>query len=353
MGSRDGARRTFIVLILVALALVLALALPFGAGFVFAAVLAGALGPLHRKLTLLLRERPTLAASLLTLGVLLLVLLPLGGFGAFMIAELVNGTKFIAETLRSEDMNALLARLPQPLHDWAQELIRTAFGDASKLSEAVTRQAGAYTGEVARAVTRAVSATGSAVVQITMSLIAFFFLLIDGPALVSWMAESSPLMPGQMRELLAEFRRVSTAVLVSSLVTSGVQALVALAGYIVAGVPQPVFFGLLTFFVAFVPAVGAGGVCLLAALLVLALGHGWAALFLALWGLVVVSLVDNWVKPLLVQRGMHMHGAVVFFALIGGISVFGAVGLLVGPLIVTFLVALVRIYRRDFPDPAC
>ena len=72
-----------------------------------------------------------------------------------------------------------------------------------------------------------------------------------------------------------------------------------------------------------------------------------AALFLALWGLLVVGMVDNVVKPLLVKRGMNMHGGLVFFSLLGGLSAFGTVGLIAGPLVVSFFLALVRIYQRD------
>ena len=71
------------------------------------------------------------------------------------------------------------------------------------------------------------------------------------------------------------------------------------------------------------------------------------ALFLALWGIIVVGLSDNVVKPLLAKRGMQMHGAIVFFSLLGGLAVFGAIGLLLGPLIVAFFLTVVRIYERD------
>ena len=74
------------------------------------------------------------------------------------------------------------------------------------------------------------------------------------------------------------------------------------------------------------------------------------AIFLAVWGVLVVGLVDNLIKPLLVKRGLHMHGAIVFFALLGGLAAFGTVGLLLGPLIVTLFLALVRIHQRDYGD---
>jgi predicted PurR-regulated permease PerM len=135
---------------------------------------------------------------------------------------------------------------------------------------------------------------------------------------------------------------------VSTIITSLVQAGAALVGYYIARVPNPVFFAAVTFFIAFIPAVGAASVCLVAALLLLLTAHPYSALFLAIWGLTVVALVDNIVKPYLIKGGMEMHGAIVFFSLVGGIAAFGAAGLLVGPLIVTLFLALLRMYDRDF-----
>jgi predicted PurR-regulated permease PerM len=152
----------------------------------------------------------------------------------------------------------------------------------------------------------------------------------------------------ETRELLAAFKRVSLMVIVSTVITAAVQAVAALAGYLIAGVPHPIFFTLVTFFVAFVPAIGATSVCLAAALLLFVTGHPYMAIFLAVWGLAVVGLVDNVVKPLLIKRGMELHGAVVFFSLIGGLAAFGPIGLLLGPLSVAFFLALVRMYHRDF-----
>lgn len=348
MGSRTSARRIFIALILIALALVATVISPFGAAFVFATVIAGALAPVHRKLTSRFGNRPNLSASLLCVGVLLLLLLPLGGLAAFVITEGIRAVKFVTETLQGEGVSALLERLPDWLEKLARRGLSTFATDPNDLNDELKRQAGEHGPKVARFFSDALAATGKAILQGTMTLIALFFLLVDGKQFVAWIEDNSPLMRGQVGELLSEFRKVSTAVLVSSVVTSGVQALAALIGYAIAGVPQPFFFALVTFFMAFVPAIGAGSVCVTAALLLLALGKTWTALFLAGWGLIVVALVDNWVKPLLVKRDLHMHGGIVFFALFGGMTAFGAVGLLLGPLIVTFLLALVRIYKRDF-----
>lgn len=206
-------------------------------------------------------------------------------------------------------------------------------------------------GTAARAVTGAVAATGSIAFQTVMMLIALFFLLTEGARLVSWVESVSPLRRGQTREILREFRSVSVAVLVSSVATAGVQAAAALVGFLIARVPAALFFAGVAFFMALIPAVGAAIVVLVAAALMFFSGHPWAALFLAIWGTVVVGLVDNIVKPLLARRGMHQHAAIVFFALLGGLAAFGTVGLLLGPLIVAFFLALLRIYERDYGRP--
>jgi predicted PurR-regulated permease PerM len=158
------------------------------------------------------------------------------------------------------------------------------------------------------------------------------------------------LRKGQTRELMSEFRKVSYAVLVSTVVTAAVQAAAAFVGYLIASVPYALFFTGVTFFFAMIPVVGAAVIVLFAAFILLVTGHPGMAAFLAAWGILVVGLVDNVVKPWLIKGDIEMHGAVVFFALIGGIAAFGMIGLLVGPLAVALFLAILRIWRRDFSD---
>ena len=165
-----------------------------------------------------------------------------------------------------------------------------------------------------------------------------------GAALSAWVHQISPLIGRQTSDLLVEFRTVSKSVLT----TAGVQAAIATIGYLIAGVPQPFFFGPLTFFAALIPVVGTSLVALPLSALILLLGHPWKALFLVLWSLAVVGLVDNLLKPWLMRGGTRLHGVVVFFALLGGGLLLGPVGLIVGPLAVTFLLAMIRLGQRDF-----
>ncbi|WP_164002134.1 AI-2E family transporter [Pyxidicoccus caerfyrddinensis] len=348
MASELTARRVFTGLILLSIFLLALVIRPFAEAFFLAAVLAATFYGLHKRLTRRLRGRNALSAGILCTAIVLALLLPLGGLTAFIVTEVSEGVEFVTTTVQQEGVQGLVNKLPAPVRGTVSSLMEKLPVEQQNLDQTLQEQVSTQGGTAAKAVTGAVAATGSIVFQTVMMLIALFFFFTDGKRLVEWIESVSPLRRGQTRELMREFRSVSGAVLLSSVATAGVQAVAALIGYFIARVPAPLFFGGLTFFVALIPAVGAASVVLVAAALMFFNGHPWAALFLAIWGTVVVGLVDNVVKPLLAKRGMHQHGAIVFFALLGGLAAFGTVGLLLGPLIVAFFLSLVRIWERDY-----
>ncbi len=348
MASELTARRIFTGLILLSIILLALVVRPFAKGIFLAAVLAATFYGLHKRLTRRLRGRQNVSAGLLVTGVVLALLLPLGGLTAFVVTEVTEGVQFVTRTVQQEGVSGLLQKAPRPVRGTLESLMKRLPVQEQNLDQTIQQQVSSQGGTAAKAVTGAVAATGSIVFQTIMMLIALFFFFTDGKRLVEWVESVSPLRRGQTREIMKEFRSVSTSVLVSSVATAGVQAAAALVGFLIARVPAPLFFAGLAFFLALIPAVGAAIVVLTAAALMFFSGHPWAALFLAIWGTVVVGLVDNIVKPLLAKRGMHQHGAIVFFALLGGLAAFGTVGLLLGPLIVAFFLALVRIWERDY-----
>jgi predicted PurR-regulated permease PerM len=352
MATEQGARRVLVGLILFSIALVLLVISPFFEAFFLAAVLAGAFQGLQRWLTRRFRGRSGLAAGILCVGTILALLAPLAALTAFLVSEIIEGVNFISTTVEQRGLEGLLAYVPGPLQEPVGRMLERFQTQSAGLWQTLQEQLTTRGTTAAQTVGGVVVTTGSVAFQAAMMLIALYFLLVDGQRLVRWMESVSPLKRGQTTELLTEFRSVTKSVLVSSVATAGVQALAALVGYLITGVPVPIFFAAVTFFFALIPAVGAAVVCLAAALLLLATGHPIAALVLAIWGIVVVGLSDNVVKPLLVKRGIHMHGAIVFFALLGGLAVFGAIGLLLGPLAVALFLSVVRIYERDYGRPS-
>lgn len=348
MPSESTRRRFFVVLLLLSVLLMAVLIRPLVTALIVAAVLAGVLWPVHRRVTRWLGGREQVTAGLLVGLTVVAAVGPLAGFSAFAINEAVTGVAFVSDTLRDQGLDGLVQRVPGPMQDLAHDAVETvrkySSGDVrqtfqDKANEQASRVIGTLGG--------ALAATWAFVFNAVMMLIALFFLLTQGRELVDWLDRVLPLGPGQTQELLQEFKKTSYAVVVSTAVTAAVQAVVALIGYLIARVPHPIFFAGLTFFGALIPAIGAAGFALLAAGILLLTGHPYFALFLAIWALTAVALVDNVVKPILLRGGMDMPGAVVFFALIGGLGAFGPIGLVLGPLSVAFFVALLRMYQRE------
>ena len=346
-GARPGvaarsSRLVLGVLVLVALLLMAGVVLPLASALLFAAVLAGALHPWLVWLAGRLGGRRQAAAVILTVCVVVLLVVPVTLLTVSIGAQVVEGGAFVRETLRDRGLPGLVASLPASLKPMANWVL----GKLPVHGEEIGALAQNHTGEAARAVGGVVRATTGIVVQVAMMVVAFYFLLLDGPALVRWLADTVPLPDDQVIEVLTDFRNVSVAVLVSSVATAGAQTLAALAGYLVAGVPQVLFFTAVTFVVAFIPALGATTVVVALGGLLYLTGHPTAGALLALWGVVVVGFIDNLVKPLLMKGRMEIHGGLIFFALVGGLGAFGPIGLVAGPLVLSFFLAVVRLSRR-------
>lgn len=340
------AHAVLVLLALLALALLVVIVVPFWIPLFVASVLAGALAPAMARLARGLGGRRRLAALLLTLAVLVAVIGPLSALGAVLVPQIQNGVGWLRQALADKALQQLVEHVPATLRPFAERLAEAVPSSLGRLQEIAASQGT----RAATVLGNVLSATGSLLFQGILTLVALYFMLLDGPALVGWLNEAIPLKRGQVSELLREFRRVTVTVLVSTIATGGVQSIIATLGYLVASVPNPLFFGITTFIVSLVPFLGATVMVVALAVVKIATGHLGAGLFLAAWGLGVVGMIDNVVKPLFIRGGVPIHGAVIFFALFGGIAAFGPIGFLVGPLAVTFIVAVVRMYQRDFGE---
>src|SRR5262245_204696 len=346
--SPSAARRNLIVLLLGAMVLVTFVLWPIAGALFLAAVLGGVLWPLQLRLTKRLNGSRAISAAALVLATALLVTAPVVAMSIVIGKQAAEVATFVSTTFQRSGVEGLLRHLPEPVKKVARDaLSRLPRARNENVNTTVQRTLTEQSGNAVAVVGTAISVTTSLAFRSVIMLIALFFFLLEGSRIVEWVDDNAPLERGTARQLLGEFRRVSTAVVMSIVVTAAVQAGVALIGYLIASVPHPIFAASITFIAAFIPGVGAGAACLAVAGIVALSGHTSAAIFLAIWGLAVVSLVDNVLRAYLIKDGSGIHGAVIFFALLGGLQAFGALGLILGPLAVALFLAILRLQQQN------
>jgi predicted PurR-regulated permease PerM len=155
----------------------------------------------------------------------------------------------------------------------------------------------------------------------------------------------SPLPDKQDAKILDRLARSVRSVLAGSLAVGAIQGTLTAIGFTIFGVPQAILWGMVAAIAALIPAIGTALVFIpTVAFLVIAESYGSAA-GVAAWGIVIVGLVDNFLGPYLVSRGATMHSFLVLVSALGGLSVFGPVGFILGPVVMSFFIALLEVYE--------
>ena len=186
----------------------------------------------------------------------------------------------------------------------------------------------------------------SFMVNFMLLLFVLFFVLRDHDKFLAFMRHALPLSRTQEDALFKEVVDVSKSALLGSLLTAVTQGVVGGFGLWLAGFP-PLFWGAIMAFSSLIPVVGTALIWLPAALYLFLTGDtGWAIFMLA-WGVVVVGSIDNFLRPLFMQ-GASMTTVVVFFSLLGGLQVFGLIGLVYGPIVFAITLVLFKLYEKEF-----
>jgi predicted PurR-regulated permease PerM len=177
-----------------------------------------------------------------------------------------------------------------------------------------------------------------------------FFFLVDGPGLLRQILSYIPLGSAQEDQLLERFISVTRATIKGSLLIGVIQGLLARLAFWAAGVPAAAFWGTVMVVLSIIPAVGSALVWIPAVAYLFIAGQTAAGLGLLAWCVVVVSSVDNFLRPLLVGRDARMSDLMILLSTMGGIVLFGALGFIVGPIIAALFVTIWHIYGHAFRE---
>ena len=315
----------------------------FVTDLVVAFILVGLFGGWHRRLTRGLGGRRWLASSIVTFFVLIALLVPLTGLG-YTIAQ--DAAKAYDATVEAVAAARTPAGLDVQLGGW---LNRFGFEFSPEYVKSIILEVVQGVRGVAMDWGSALlSNTLAAVVNFAIVIVLVFYLLVDGERLRTFVFELSPLPDDEDALIVDTFKKVAMGVVVGNGVGSGLQGLFGGLAMACVGLSSPVLWGSVMALFAFLPLVGISVVVLPATVYLLIEDRYWSALaffsFCTLQGLVV----ENVIKTKLIGSHMRMHDLLVFLSILGGVTTFGVVGLVYGPLIAMLFMTLSDLYSQRY-----
>lgn len=321
-------QRAAVLTILLGIGVTIALA-PFVTGLVGAPVLYVTFAPLYRYLTRWLK--PGLAALVVVFVGLLVIVIPVVG----VIVLTANETPAMVNSL-----------LQSPFLDKLKGLRIGAFEVGPELEQAGT-QILQWIGGNALSLLGGVTYTA---LNLAFAFFGLYFLIQSPDAAWQSLRPYVPFSDGNTEKLQERFRAVTISTLIGTGLAALAQGTLMALGFMLVGIPNAWFWGVVTMVFAILPVVGSG-IIYVPAVASLIMGERYAAAaILGAWSFIVVANVDNFIRPVVYRKYAQIHPLVTLIGAIAGVTYFGLLGLLLGPLALSYFFELLRMYREEYVD---
>jgi len=295
---------------------------------------------IHRKIT-----SPSAAALACVLLLLVLILVPL----TLLITTVAGEVRQVYSELQQQ--SAIQGGWPEYLEYLVErptEWLSSRIGmEAPKLKATITQKAQVLAGSLLR---WSGSLFGNLTVtlgEILLTLFVMFFLFQWGDRVGDRLPTYVPVEPHRLEVMLQTMKTAIVANLYGMVAVAAVQGVLVGIGFVIAGLTSPVLWGLVAAFASLIPIVGTALVWVPAVLALIFAGSYGKAVFLAIYGVVVVGMSDNIVRPLVLRRGLEMNTLAIFVSLMGGVAAFGFVGLFAGPVIFTMAYVMLKMLHEE------
>lgn len=337
----------FLALLLFALSLLYYMLQPFMHSIILACVFTAISLPFYKRCLTLTGNRPMPAALLVILSITFLVVLPICFFIAGLVpqasASIAAVNQWLAGAHLGDTLNTHIQPLLQLLHDHFPD-IDVSLADIRGNLLSLSRNAGQYLLSSASAL---LGNTLLFFAHLLLILLFMFFLLMEGESLVRRLAYLFPMKPEQTDIVIENLRRMSRAVLVGGFCVAALQGIAGGIGFAIVGIPG-LFWGTVMVFAALVPVVGTGLVWVPAVIVLLIMDEWQHAIFLTLWCGIGVTSIDSILRPLMMRDGANVPVIFIFISILGGVNVFGMLGLLYGPMILGLVSVMLNIYAEEY-----
>jgi predicted PurR-regulated permease PerM len=335
-------RALWVLLVAISLALGWIL-LPFFGTILWGAIIALLFAPLYRWLLRRLSGRRSLAAVLTILAVLVIVILPLAGIAASLAREAAA----FYDRLQSGEVNpgVYFHGLFDALPTWITGLLdRFGMIDFETLQKRLVTALAEGSQFIATQAVNIGQNTFEFLANLCITLYLAFFLIRDGDDVARTVRNAIPLEPAHKKELIARFATVIRATVKGNLLVAAIQGALGGVAFWFLGVTGAILWGVLMAFLSLLPAIGAALVWVPVAIYFFISGNTWQGVALLAWGVLVIGLIDNLLRPILVGKDTQMPDYVVMITTLGGMAVFGINGFVIGPAIAAMFIAVWHIY---------
>jgi len=331
----------FILLLAIATALFAWLMSGYLYPLFWAVVLAILFRPLHIRFLNLCGSRHSLASLLTILSIILVIGVPIYFLGVLVANEAVqlyiNLTQADAQSLASmQTLESLIAPLSQFGIDTATALSKTI-----ALGQSVVAEIGSYALDIGRA-------TLSTLISAAIMLYILFFALRDGDRIMQRISNVLPLGDEKERLLFGRFVSIVHAMFKGTFIIAIIQGAIGGILFVVAGIPSAILWAVVMALCALIPAIGPALVWLPAGVLLLASGSTWQGIMVLAVGFFVISLIDNLLRPVLVAKDAALSDVMILLSVLGGLSLFGIAGLIIGPVIAAVFVSMWQLFEHDY-----
>lgn len=323
---------------------------PFFIPIAWSVILVVTIHPLN-KWAVAKYRRPNLVALILTILVFIVIIAPLSYLGIALVSEATNLYERAQESLSGETLSWVDLRnhpIVQDILTRLDAVVDTSQWDLkSAVSEALQSVSGFLVSNTAKFLTN----VGVAIFHFALIILTIFYLFRDGDGLMGTVRDSIPLPPERADQILARLTDVVRATIYGGLVVAAVQGTLGGLMFWILGIPSPVFWGTVMGFFSLLPFIGAFVVYIPAAIMLALAGQYVEAIVMITFGTVVVSQIDNLLRPMLISGRTHIHPLLMFFSILGGIQVFGFLGLVLGPVVAAIFVGVFDVYRHFLREP--
>jgi predicted PurR-regulated permease PerM len=311
---------------------------PFLVPLAWSVVLAIFFYPLHQSL--LKRLKPNLAATVSTLAVTFLLIVPAIVVLFYTTKQAIDAGAKAQVVLQSPDK-----ALPTQMLDWVKAQLPDSMQDAD-LTDPVKRGAERVAGFLAAKVGALVKNIFAFFLDLFVLLFALFFMFRDGEEISQVMRHLLPFDPDIQEDMMRESKELIFASVAVGLLIAAIQGALGGLAFTLVGIGTGIFWGVLMGFFSLVPVVGSALIWVPAAIWLALTGHVWRGLLILLICGGVAGVADNIVRPLLLRNRTHLNELLLFVSVLGGIEVFGLLGLVAGPTILAAAMGIFRVYTQ-------